>query len=395
MTHLEYATPAEAEKVNKGKYFEKMSKLLNKKIGKKLTIHVIDKISMLKGSNNKPFPFFGKVDPKKSPEWAEKLKQEANMGKCLLEKKSDGSLEMQIKIKGCKKQQELVDFMANEGIKVRFVEKLMKDGKELSDDDKDDDDEDDVTSDKADSAKDTAKEKGKDADKTGKESLQVGKEIDSIKKQISPLLTLLQTEMPKMKGQPINDDLKSKGEQASQLITNFLKLWDTADDTVKTVNKEFKKTIDGFIQFWDKVMSTVVSGAKETVDKVAQTIENIKKQISPLLSGLQKDLPKAKDQPIDKELEKRGTQASQLITDFLKAWDSAEDTVKATYQDFKKSIDSFMQFWDKIMANTIKSDKPEAGKTTMTKEESRAKIDSMKENIQKMKDAIKKFMSPE
>lgn len=140
MTHLEFPTLADAEKVNKGKYFDKMSKLLNKKVGKKVVIHIIDKASILNGSNNKPFPFFGKVDPKKSKEWADKLKAEASMGICLVEKASDGSLAMQIKIKGCKKQQELADLMSGEGIKVRFVDKLMKDGKELSDDDNDEDD---------------------------------------------------------------------------------------------------------------------------------------------------------------------------------------------------------------------------------------------------------------
>lgn len=138
MTHLEYPTPDDLSKVGKAKYFEKMEKLLSKKAGKKLTIYIADKASLLKDLDNKPFPFFGKVDAKKSPQWAAFLSAEASEGKCICELNPNGTLGLQVKIKNCKKQDELIKIMSAQGLALRFVDKLMKNGKEVGEEEEED-----------------------------------------------------------------------------------------------------------------------------------------------------------------------------------------------------------------------------------------------------------------
>lgn len=139
MTHLEFPKPTDLAKVGKSKYFEKMSKALTKKTGKKLTVQLLEKSSLLKDLNNKPLLYIGKTDTKKAPEWATLLQKEAIEAKGLAEIAADGKLALQIKVKNFKKETELTKLFAEQGIAVKFVDKLLKDGKEVSDDEREED----------------------------------------------------------------------------------------------------------------------------------------------------------------------------------------------------------------------------------------------------------------
>lgn len=134
-----FPKPDDLGKVPKAKFFNEMSKYLGKKMGKVLTIYVIEKISLLPGINNKPFAVIGKIDAKKNPEWAELLSTKAIKGKCLCEKAVNGILKMQIKAKGYKKEADLEKLLGAECIAIEFVNKLLKDGKEVNEEEEEND----------------------------------------------------------------------------------------------------------------------------------------------------------------------------------------------------------------------------------------------------------------
>lgn len=291
MTTDIYPKPDDAKLVNGIRYFDKHYKELGKKTNKKLCVYLIPKCSLLKSLNNKPLLYVGEMDEKLAPEWAAFLKQEgAIKGKCLCEKTPEG-LSMKIRSKTFKKEAELIELLASNGIKAEFVAKLSKD-----DTDTDDDDSEVAPQDKAPQSNSDNNSKKETAPAVNAND--VRKTLDELKKQIDPLLSVMSPlGKDAMAKKSIPAETAKKAEDLAALLDKFNSNHQSAPDNVKILFAPFLKNVEAYKTFWAKVeQSAGTKGGDDAPDpkavKAKDTILQQQEAIKKLFSEMEQLLGK-------------------------------------------------------------------------------------------------------